>query len=79
MSYIEIVGIVASILIVLSMCFKTTTFKGTIIMRVINGAGSIFFVVYGAMLPAYSTLVTNGCAFFINLFYLIKEIRDYRR
>ena len=79
MKPIEIVGIIASLFIVVSMCFKTTTFKGTIIMRIINGLGSIVFVVYGALLPALATLITNACAFVINLFYLIKEIRDHKR
>lgn len=79
MNYVEIIGIIASIFIVVSMCFKTTTFKGTIIMRIINGLGSIVFVVYGALLPATATLITNACAFVINLFYLIKEIKDHRK
>lgn len=75
---VEIIGIIASIFIVVSMCFKTTTFKGTIIMRIINGLGSIIFVIYGILLPAIATLITNACAFFINIFYLIKEIKDYK-
>ena len=32
----EIIGIIASVLIVFSMLFKTTTFKGTVWMRIIN-------------------------------------------
>ena len=79
MNPIEIVGIIASLFIVVSMCFKTTAFKGTIIMRIINGLGSIVFVVYGVLLPALATLITNACAFVINLFYLVKEIRDHKR
>ena len=79
MGPIEIVGIVASLFVVISMCFKTTLFKGTIIMRIINGLGSIVFVVYGALLPAIATLITNACVFVINLFYLVKEIRDHYR
>ena len=76
---IEVIGIIASIFIVVSMCFKTTTFKGTIVMRIINGLGSIIFVIYGILLPAIATLITNACALVINLFYLIKEIKDHRR
>ena len=78
MNQIEIVGIIASVLVVLSMCFKTTSFKGTIIMRVINGIGSALFAIYGGFLFAYSTLAANSCAFFINLFYLVKEIKDHK-
>ena len=77
MNPIEIVGIIASLFVVISMCFKTTLFKGTIIMRSINGVGCIVFIVYGALLPAIATLITNICAFIINIFYLVKEVRDH--
>lgn len=76
---IEIIGIIASILIVFSMAFRTTSFKGTILMRIINGIGSIFFVVYGFLIPAYSTGVTNIFAFFLNLYWLIKECKDHKK
>ena len=79
MNTVEIIGIVASILIVLSMVFKTTDYKGTIAMRVINAAGSIFFVIYGVLLPAWSTMATNAALFCLNIFYLIKEIKDHNK
>lgn len=72
----ELLGIVASITIVFSMIFQTTTFKGTISMRILNTIGSIFFIVYGFALPAYATAVCNCCVFAINIFYLIKEVKD---
>lgn len=79
MNLYEIIGIIASIFIVFSMVFKTTTFKGTILMRIINGIGSIFFIVYGILVAAYSTTATNCAVFIINVFYLIKEIRDHNK
>lgn len=77
MNKIEIIGLIASILIVVSMVFKTTSFKGTILMRIINAIGSIFFTIYGLLLPAYSTAITNACLFILNIVYLIIEIKDY--
>lgn len=79
MNNIEIIGIIASILIVLSMVFKTTNYKGTIAMRIINAIGSVFFVIYGTLLPAWSTMITNAVLFVLNIFYLIKEIKDHQK
>jgi hypothetical protein len=78
MDNIEIIGLIGSILIVFSMIFKTTNYKGTIAMRVINSVGSIFFIVYGFVLPAIASGVTNSILLILNIFYLIKEIRDHR-
>lgn len=77
--WLEVIGIIASVIIVFSMIFKTTTFRGTILMRIINGIGSAFFIVYGLMLPAYSTAICNACTFIINIFYLFKEIKDNKK
>lgn len=77
MNKIEIIGLIASILIVVSMVFKTTSFKGTILMRIINAIGSIFFTVYGFSIKAYSTGICNSILFLVNIFYLIKEIKDH--
>ncbi len=79
MNLYEIIGIIASILIVFSMVFKTTTFKGTILMRIINSIGSIFFIVYGILVAAYSTTAANCAIFIVNVFYLIKEIKDHNK
>ena len=79
MNKFEIIGLIASVLIVFSMVFKTTTFKGTILMRVLNLLGSIFFIIYGFMLPAYATAITNCCVFALNVFYIAKETIDRRK
>lgn len=79
MNKVEIIGLIASLLIVFSMVFKTTSFKGTILMRILNGLGSIFFIVYGFSLPALATGISNSFLLIINVFYLIKECIDYKR
>lgn len=75
----EIIGLIASIMVVASMVFKTTTFRGTILMRVLNLIGSMFFIAYGFLLPAYATAITNCCVFVLNVFYIFKETIDRRR
>lgn len=76
---IEIVGICATLMILLSMLFVTTTVRGSIIMRILNLIGSVIFVVYGILLPAISTAVLNGGLVIINSVHLIKLLIDNRK
>lgn len=75
----EIVGISGSILIAISMVFKTTTDKGVMYLRIFNLLGSIVFVVYGLMLPAYSTIVLNCICVVLNIVGLVKIIQKIRK
>ncbi len=75
----EIVGISGSILIAISMVFKTTTDKGVMYLRIFNLLGSIVFVVYGFMLPAYSTIVLNCICVVLNIIGLVKIIQKIRK
>ena len=75
---IEIIGIVSTVFILVSMLFKTTTLKGSIFMRALNMTGSIIFVVYGCLLPAISTAVLNGALAIVNFVYLILLIKQAR-
>lgn len=75
----EIVGISGSVLIAISMVFKTTTDKGVMYLRIFNLLGSIVFVVYGFMLPAYSTIVLNCVCVVLNIIGLVKIIQKIRK
>lgn len=79
MNRIEILGIIASVFIVFSIVFKTTSFKGTILMRSINLIGSSLFAVYGSYMRAYSLVITNIIAIVISIYYLIQETRWHRK
>lgn len=79
MNNFEVIGIIASVLVVFSMVFKTTTYRGTMMMRILNLTGSIFFIVYGFLLPAYATAITNSCALLLNALYIVKEYKDHKR
>lgn len=72
----EIVGFAASIIVIISITFNPQSKKGNICMRLINMLGSIIFVIYGALLPAYATVFMNCIAGIINLIYLIKILRS---
>jgi len=69
---IEIIGICATIFILVSMLFNTTTLKGDIRMRVLNLVGSVIFTVYGILVPAISTAILNGALVVVNTYHLIK-------
>lgn len=71
----EIVGILASILILVSMIFKTDTDRQVLCLRILNLVGSIMFVVYGFLIPAYSTAIVNFILVFVNLYYICLVIR----
>ena len=75
----EIVGISGSILIAISMVFKTETDRGVMLLRIFNLLGSIVFVIYGFMLPAYSTIVLNCICVVLNIVGLIRIIQKIRK
>ena len=79
MNWIEAVGIIATIFILISMCFKTVSFRGSVLMRCLNIFGCIVFVVYGALLPAISTAVLNGALVIVNTVHLVILIRDQKK
>ena len=72
---VEIFGIISSIIILVSMCFNPQTRLGNILLRSINLIGSICFIIYGLLLPAYATIFMNSCALIINSLYLVKSLK----
>ena len=73
---LEIIGTIATLFILFSMLFKTTTLRGDIRMRFFNLIGSAIFAVYGILLPAISTAILNGALIFINIYHLYKLIKE---
>lgn len=72
----EIWGIIATVFIIASMTFNSTTKFTNILMRVLNTIGSIFFVIYGIILPAYSTAVLNGLCCVVNIYNIFILLRN---
>lgn len=75
----ELVGMSGSILIAISMMFKTTTDKGVKWLRIFNLLGSIVFVIYGIMLPAYSTIILNAVCVVLNIVGLVKICQKIKK
>ena len=78
-----IVGLVASLVVLVSMCFDTSTRKGDLLLRSWNLVGSILSVIYGIILgpEGFGMIILNGTLVFVNLYYLIKIWRtkhDYQ-
>ena len=72
----EIVGFLASIIVIISITFNPQSWRGNIWLRLLNLIGSIAFIIYGILLPAYATIFMNCVAGIINLIYLIKILRS---
>ena len=67
----EVLGLIATILSVLSMCFKNIK-----IIRFINLIGSICFVIYGLYIRALYTWIANLILIFVQIYYLIKIYKE---
>ena len=76
---IELIGIIATLFILTSMLFKTTSTKGAIFMRSANLVGCIVFVIYGSLLPAISTAILNGALVIVNSFHLIRLLISIKK
>lgn len=79
MLYVELIGIVGSILVLLSMTVKSSTQKGNLIMRIINIIGSVVFVIYGFMISAYSTAFMNIAATIVNGFFIYQLVSNLNK
>ena len=75
----EVIGIVATLFILLSMLFKTNTLNEDIRMRVFNLIGVIVFAVYGCLIPAYSTIILNICLIIVNTFHLVILLKQKKK
>ena len=72
---IELVGILAGVLLITSMTFKTSSTKQAILLRIFNALGCFTFVIYGILLPALATALINSILVIINVYHLIKLLK----
>lgn len=70
MNPVEIIGLVATLVLVISQIHRNV-----LILRAINILGSAIFVVYAALLPAWSTLALNAIMIVINTWQVIRLLR----
>lgn len=74
--YVEILGILATVFLILSMAYNCKDVKSSIIMRVINAVAAIMFVTYSIMLNAYSTILSNLIILIIDIYYIVRLSRN---
>lgn len=72
-SFVELVGYLASFLIVASLAMKSV-----VRLRVVSLLGSIVFVIYGVLLDSIPLIITNVAAAGLNIWYLRQEFRPDR-
>lgn len=69
MNWHEIVGYLASALIVMSLAMRSV-----VRLRTVSLVGSIVFVVYGLLIGAWPVIIANAAIASINIWYLRKEL-----
>ena len=77
--WVEILGIFATLMILVSMSQKTMTFKSSVVMRITNIVGCVAFTVYGFLLPALSTGILNAILIVVNTYHLVKLVKDNKK
>jgi len=73
LSGVELVGYLASALVVLSL-----TMTSVVRLRMVSLAGSITFFVYGTLIDSVPIMITNGSIAVINVWFLRKEFNSGR-
>lgn len=76
---VEIIGMIATISLIVSMMVNTKNPKTVMMMRALNAIACVAFVVYGLLLSAYSTAISNGFIFFVDIWYLYKNMVEYKK
>ena len=77
--FVELLGIIASVFIVISLLFKTSTRKGGILLRCFNIVGSVLLAVYGSLLPSISIIVLNIVGTIVNIYQLVLLMKDKKQ
>ena len=71
MDWIEIVGIVASLIVLASFLMKDI-----LVIRLVNIVGVVVFIVYGILIGAFATWFVNAALMIVHIIYIIKELKE---
>ena len=69
--WLEMVGYLGSVLVAISLMMRSL-----VRLRMINSLGCAAFVIYGILIHAYPVAILNGFVFCINVFYLVRMLRQ---
>lgn len=75
MSSFEVIGLIASIIVLTSFIPK----NNLKLTRIINSCGAALFVIYGILIGAWSVWILNACCLVLNVYYIIRDHFKYRR
>lgn len=67
----DITGIIANICIISGFCFKDVKW-----IRILNLIGSVMFLIYGLLVGALYTWIANLIMIFVNVYHLIKLVKN---
>lgn len=70
MNWIEVIGVLASILVLVSFLMKNI-----IVIRLVNTFGSIVFIVYGILIGAFAIWFVNAALIVVHVIYIIGDVR----
>lgn len=71
--YFDILGYTASAIILASF-----TMTSTVKLRLVNSLGAVLNITYSYLIGAYPTVICNACILCINIFYLMRVLRNHR-
>lgn len=69
MSWVDLIGYVASALIVVSLAMRSV-----VRLRTVSLLGAVVFTIYGALIVAWPVMISNALIAVINVWYLRKEL-----
>lgn len=79
MQLVEILGICATATILISMCFKTMSFKGSLWMRIINIIGNSLFTTYAILIHSLSSSILGAGIVLVNIYHLIVLVIQHKK
>lgn len=74
----EIIGIIASVIVLCSALFRSADTRRNIAMRFVNAAGSVIFIIYGALIGSISIVVLNIIMVIVCITHAVLLIKDLK-
>ena len=71
MNWIEVIGVVASLMVLASFLMKDI-----LVIRLVNIVGAIVFIVYGVLIGAFATWFVNAALIVVHVIYIIKDLKE---
>lgn len=75
----EIIGIIASSIVLCSAVFRSADAKKNILMRMINAVGSIVFIIYGCFISSLSIIILNSLMVVVCILHTVWLVKDIKK